>query len=241
MTGYISRFSKTLSIQIIIFIISITFLFFLIHQKLPKLGLADIDDEYIDPVLYSDIINEEENKHILKLANSKFKPSSTIGGVISNYRNSQTAWLPRDDPTVTSILKRICEVLNYPVENSEGIQVVKYERGGYYKEHYDTYNQNNEISAVFDEQGGHRVLNILIYLNENFIGGTTRFPRLDMDITPTKNSGLVFYLLDKQQKKCHPKSLHAGMPVIDGCKIIANIWIRERRFSGYSSSVGYST
>jgi len=244
LTSYISRFSKTSTIylQIIIFICSITYLFYLIRnqtklgiaglqKKPPKLGLADIDEEYIDPVLYSNIITEEENKHIVSLAHTKFKPSSTIGGVISNYRNSQTAWLPKEDPTVNAILKRLCRFVDYPIENSEGIQVVKYEKGGYYKEHYDTYNQDNEISAFFDEQGGHRVLNILIYLNENFIGGTTRFPRLDLDITPVKNSGLVFYLLDRQQKKCHPKSLHAGMPVIDGNKIIANIWVRERKFT----------
>ena len=211
---------------------SIIYLFFWINNNRQKrVGLADIEDEYIDPVLYQDIITEEENKHIISLAEPRFKQSSIIGGIISDYRDSQTAWLPRDDPIVNTILKKLCKFVNYPIENSEGIQVVKYEKGGYYREHYDTFNQDNEISKMFNIQGGHRVLNILIYLNENFEGGTTRFPRLDLDIEPKKNSGLIFYLLDKQQKKCHPKALHAGMPVIDGTKLISNIWIRERKFN----------
>jgi len=190
-----------------------------------------MDDEYIEPVLYKDIITEEENKHIISLAETRFKPSTTLGGIERSYRDSQTAWLTRDDTIIKTILERLCKFTHYPIENSEGIQVVKYEKGGYYREHYDTFNENDDITREFYRQGGHRVLNILIYLNENFEGGTTRFPRLYLDIRPKKNSGLIFYLLDKQQKNCHPKALHAGMPVTEGEKIIANIWIRERKFT----------
>jgi hypothetical protein len=37
----------------------------------------------------------------------------------------------------------------------------------------------------------------------------------------------VFHPLDKENKRCHPYALHAGLPVKSGIKYICNIWIRE--------------
>ena len=71
---------------------------------------------------------------------------------------------------------------------------------------------------------------MLIYLNDEFTEGATRFVVLKKDIKPPKYGGVLFYTLDKNLKKCHPKALHAGLPVKSGNKYVANIWIRQMRF-----------
>ena len=104
------------------------------------------------------------------------------------------------------------------------MQIVKYEKDNYYKEHHDSF---PFYDPDFLSQGGHRVLTTLIYLNDDFNGGETRFPNLNMNVKPMRNSAVVFRPLDSENKKCHPKALHAGMPVKSGIKYICNIWIRE--------------
>ena len=47
---------------------------------------------------------------------------------------------------------------------------------------------------------------------------------------PKKYNALLFYSLEKNGNKCHPLSLHAGMPVETGQKYIANVWLREKEY-----------
>ena len=75
---------------------------------------------------------------------------------------------------------------------------------------------------------GYRVLTMVIYLNDDFEGGATKFPNIDKEYKPEKYSGLLFYPMNKNGDKCHDNSLHAGMPVISGEKYIANVWIRDK-------------
>jgi prolyl 4-hydroxylase len=56
------------------------------------------------------------------------------------------------------------------------------------------------------------------------------FATLDKNIKPVRNSAIVFHPLDKENKKCHPKALHAGLPLDSGEKYIANVWIRQGPF-----------
>jgi len=30
--------------------------------------------------------------------------------------------------------------------------------------------------------------------------------------------------------RCHPKALHAGLPIKSGTKYVCNIWVRETKF-----------
>jgi prolyl 4-hydroxylase len=69
---------------------------------------------------------------------------------------------------------------------------------------------------------------MVIYLNDDFEGGATRFSKIDKNFKPKKYSGILFYPMNKDGDKCHENSLHAGMPVTKGEKYIANVWIREK-------------
>jgi len=221
---------------IFLFIIFIILLFLLLNyykisKILEKQGTSNIDDEYIYPEKIDNFINDTQSSNIINYASSRFSPSVVGGGLNNvfdeNARNSQTAWISKYNPIVIDIYKKICSNYNINIENVEDMQVVKYEKGNYYKHHHDSF---PFYEPDFLSQGGHRVLTVLIYLNDDFEGGETDFKELNQSFKPVKNSAIVFHPLDKDNKKCHPKALHAGMPVKSGTKYICNIWIREETY-----------
>jgi prolyl 4-hydroxylase len=120
---------------------------------------------------------------------------------------------------------------NTSFENVEHLQVVKYDENGFYNPHYDTVTNNDINSINFLIQGGHRVITMLIYLNDDFTEGGTRFVTLNKTIKPPKYGGILFYTFNKQIEKCHPYSFHAGLPIKSGTKYIANVWVRENKYS----------
>ena len=71
---------------------------------------------------------------------------------------------------------------------------------------------------------------MVIYLTDGFTDGGTFFPKLKKIYKPNKCGGLLFHPLSTNTSKCHPKALHAGMPVTSGIKYIANVWLREKKF-----------
>jgi prolyl 4-hydroxylase len=117
------------------------------------------------------------------------------------------------------------------IDNAEDLQVVKYQPNGYYNEHHDSCCDENDTCKDFLKRGGNRMVTMVIYLNDGFDGGATKFIKLNKEIKPDKYSGILFYSLNKNKDKCHSLSMHAGLPITSGEKYIANVWIREKKFT----------
>jgi len=196
-------------------------------QKYINAGFANIEDPYTMPVVKLNIVTPQEAQHILDVTKNKFKDSLIIGGMDTNIRKSQTTWLYRSDPIIYNITKRICEQYNYPIENAEPLQVVKYKPGGFYNDHHDSCCDDDEKCNDFVQEGGQRVLTVLIYLNDDFEGGGTQFSEINEIIKPPKYGGIIFRPMANDSNKCHPLGLHKGMPVKSGVKYVCNLWIRE--------------
>lgn len=194
-------------------------------------GYCNINNEYIPPKMYKNFISPKETKHILQLANPLFRESRLVSGFSENIRKSQTAWLSPSDPVIKQIIERVCTITNLPIENCEKMQVVKYEPNGFYNAHYDASCDDKKECVEFEKNGGQRVVTMILYLNDDFTEGYTEFPNLKKQYKPEKYSGLLFYSLEKNGNKCHPLSLHAGMPVKSGTKYIANVWLREKKYN----------
>ena len=235
------KFSKKFQTNLIIFIVLLSFVavVYYIWKIIPKrepfaqLGYADIEDEYVMPKVYENIITQEEVEYIFAQSKDKFVTSTVIkesdSGLDKN-RKSETFWLPKTDPVGKNIIQRICNIEGHPLENAEDLQVVKYTPNGYYNAHHDTCCHDDKPSLEFLKRGGHRIRTMLIYLNEDFDEGETHFPKLNQKIKAPKYGGIMFHPLDKSGTKCHPKALHAGLPVKSGEKYIANVWIRQSTF-----------
>jgi prolyl 4-hydroxylase len=197
-------------------------------------GFANIKEKYTKPEIVKDIVTEEEADYIITEAKKLFKESLIIGSsnkADTSIRKSKTAWLYTSDPIVHEIVQRVCDRYNYPIENAEPMQVVQYESKGFYKEHHDACCDNDPKCTEFVQNGGQRILTCLIYLNDDFTGGSTDFPELGVSIKPPKYSAIVFRPLENDGNRCHPLALHKGTEVTSGIKYICNIWIRQGEYS----------
>jgi len=198
--------------------------------KFTNNGYSKNDAAYTMPIIEQNMITPNEADYIKRITEKSFKDSEIIGGFDTNIRKSQTTWLYKDDPIIYNIIKRICDQYGYPIENAEPLQVVKYKPGGFYNDHHDSCCDTNDKCTDFVQNGGQRVLTVLIYLNDDFEGGATKFSELGTEIKPPKYGSIIFRPLADNSNTCHPLGLHKGMPVTSGTKIICNLWIREGEY-----------
>ena len=197
------------------------------YKRYTNSGFASVEADYTMPEIKNNIITPQEAEHILKQAESSFSDSQIIGGMDKNIRKSQTTWLYTSDPIIYNVVKRICDSYNFPIENAEPLQVVKYEPGGFYNDHHDSCCDKDSKCDDFVKKSGQRVLTVLVYLNDDFEGGGTQFSEIKKIIKPPKYGGIVFRPLADNSNMCHPLGLHRGMPVESGIKYVCNLWIRE--------------
>lgn len=185
-------------------------------------------------VLLDNLVTEEEADALLLLAESKgMRPSGVVSGddgtsIQHEARTSSSAYLKDDDtPLLDVISNRIAKLTNWPRENSEQLQLLRYEEGQEYKPHYDWFSRTVKGSEKHLSSGGQRVGTTVIYLQEADEGGYTRFPRVGFEVSPKKGSAIFFANVDSYGKE-DTAALHAGTPVIRGVKIVLTCWQRER-------------
>ena len=128
-------------------------------------------------------------------------------------------------PIIPEIRRRIELFSGVAQEHQEPLQILHYTRGGKYDIHYDAFSDGSPQL----KNGGNRVLTVLLYLNDVEYGGWTQFPHLMANIVPTAGFGILFRNTDAQNRQLR-ESLHAGLPVTNGEKWIASIWIRENPY-----------
>jgi len=200
------------------------------NKKKINLEFAIETDPYTMPFVIDNFISDAERKYIIEQSVDKLVDSKIVSGKNNLVRNSQQNWLPKTDTVIREIFDRASRTFNLPIENAEDLQVVRYKPGQYYNEHHDSCCDNNKHCQSFIKKGGQRILTILIYLNDDFEDGQTYFKNLNQKFKVKPGGAIVFYPLASDSNKCHPKALHAGLPVSSGEKWIANLWFRERKF-----------
>jgi prolyl 4-hydroxylase len=68
---------------------------------------------------------------------------------------------------------------------------------------------------------------VLIYLNDDYVGGETVFPRLGWAFKGQTGDALVFWNMSAAGER-EMNSIHAGAPVTRGEKWLFSQWVRER-------------
>jgi prolyl 4-hydroxylase len=131
-------------------------------------------------------------------------------------------------PLCERIERRLAELVNWPYENGEGLQVLRYKNGAQYVPHYDYFDPAQPGTPRILERGGQRVATIVMYLRTPERGGGTVFPDIGLEVAPIKGSA-VFFSYDRPYPDT--KTLHGGTPVTLGEKYVATKWMREREFN----------
>lgn len=203
--------------------------------NLPKRRARGYTDEtatWDPPTEVGPVLTPEECRAIIDFAEPKFSRSTLVAAdTVDTTRTSETAWLPRDHPLSKKLVAKAQELTGAPFENCEDIQVVRYKPGQRYLPHHDACCEDNEHCIKFENEGGQRTATLLVYLNDDFKEGYTRFPNWnDTKLRAQTGGGIFFRPLGRDDCRCHPFALHGGEPPIEGTKYLCNIWVREGRF-----------
>lgn len=130
------------------------------------------------------------------------------------------------DLIVLLIQTRISKIANVPLFTMEKSMVLHYNVGEAFDEHYDYLDPNKAAHAADMRQHGQRLATCLIYLNSDFDGAETSFPRINQKFRCDKGGALLFANVDRQGQP-DPNTLHAGLPPTRGEKWLFSQWIRS--------------
>ena len=184
-------------------------------------------------VVFGGLLSDEECEALIAAAEPRLARSLTVatktgGEEVNDDRTSDGMFFQRaETPLLQRIEERIARLLNWPIENGEGLQVLHYRPGAEYKPHYDYFDPAEPGTATIVQRGGQRVGTLVMYLNTPEKGGGTTFPDVHVEVGPQRGNAVFF-----SYERPHPstRTLHGGAPVIAGEKWIATKWLREREF-----------
>jgi prolyl 4-hydroxylase len=114
--------------------------------------------------------------------------------------------------------------LNWPIEFTEDLQVLRYDKGAEYKAHHDYFDPAAGLWTPNFRRGGNRVGTLIMYLNTPERGGGTVFPDVPMEVYARKGTAVLFTY---PQADPSSRSLHGGTPVVEGQKWAAVKWFRQ--------------
>jgi prolyl 4-hydroxylase len=144
------------------------------------------DSEYAIEEIPNFLSQEECNRMIELSVNNLSQSKLFKEGDVEDLdvRKSKQAWLTdQDDSMLAIISKRIAQRTNTNITDQESYQVVKYDKDGFYKPHYDACNLKVCDDCERMNLGkGPRYLTVLMYLNDDFEGGGTFFPELNQTV-----------------------------------------------------------
>jgi len=135
------------------------------------------------------------------------------------------------DLVLRLVIERIAGAVGLPTGHFEVAKLLHYEPGQQFAPHHDF--QDPAIPALAREvaRRGQRVATVLVYLNDDFEGGETEFPRLGLRHRGAAGDALLFANVRPDGALDHD-SLHAGLPPTRGVKWVLSQWIRSRPVDG---------
>lgn len=184
-------------------------------------------------VVFGGLLSDDECEALVadaapRLARSETVVIETGGNEVNPSRTSQGMFFGRGETALCQRIEaRIAALLNWPLVNGEGLQVLHYQPGAEYQPHHDYFDPAQPGMAAVLARGGQRVGTLVMYLNTPEQGGGTVFPDVALEVAPVKGNA-VFFSYDRPHAST--RTLHGGAPVVAGDKWVATKWLREGEF-----------
>lgn len=156
-------------------------------------------------------------------------PSVVGTGYVDASHRSSSSYHLYDSvhPLVHAIDKRIEKAMGINLAYSEIMQIQHYAVGQEFKPHHDYFTPDTAAFTKYATHIGNRTWTLMMYLTDTTKGGGTQFPKLGTTFYPKKGQALIWNNLYADGRP-NPDTLHAGMPVEEGIKVIITKWFRER-------------
>lgn len=191
-------------------------------QVTPKIISAD---PHI--ALYPGLFSAAECKYLSVLGTPWLEKASILdlsgsGRLDDEIRDAQSCAIPNlaEDLVVQAINRCIAAATGTEAGWGEPLNILKYTPGQQYKPHHDGTGSDN-VSV--------RALTALIWLNDQFEGGETDFPKINVRVRGSVGDMLVFRNI-RDDGSSDERMIHAGLPVTEGVKWMASRWIRTENY-----------
>jgi prolyl 4-hydroxylase len=185
--------------------------------------------------LFPSFLNDEVCDWLIERAKPRlvralvYDPGSK-SDVVSETRTNTSAGfnLMETDLVHLMVQTRISAASGLPFVNMEGSTVLHYHVGQQIDDHYDFVDPSIPDYEQEVRTRGERVMTFLVYLNDDYAGGETDFPRLDVSHKGRRGEGLYF-INALPSGAPDLRSRHAGRPPASGEKWTLSQFIRNRR------------
>jgi prolyl 4-hydroxylase len=184
-------------------------------------------------VVFGGLLSDDECEGLKALSAPRLSRSETVdnatgGSEVNAARTSDGMFFERGEHALISRIEaRIGELLRWPVDHGEGLQILRYRPGAEYRPHHDYFDPVHSGTPRILQRGGQRVGTLVMYLNTPDSGGATTFPEVGLEVAPVRGNA-VFFSYDRAHAST--KTLHGGAPVLAGEKWVATKWLRQGVF-----------
>jgi len=182
-------------------------------------------------VVFGGLLADDECDALVAAARARLERSQTVDnwsgdGEVTEHRTSEGAFFHRGETALLERIEaRIGQLLDWPVDRGEGMQVLRYGVGAEYRPHHDYFDPTVPGNPRLLGEGGQRVATLVTYLASPARGGGTTFPDVGLEVAPVKGNAVFFSYGVAHRSSL---SLHAGAPVTAGEKWVATKWLRAR-------------
>ena len=188
-----------------------------------------------DPLIktYPEFVNNDVCAWLIRKAQGRLTRAQVYDSVKrtvteSHTRTNSAAIFNMVETDLVNLLiqMRMAASTGINFRNFEAATVLHYASGEQISEHYDFIDPNTpDYEKVIREQG-QRIITFIIYLNDDYKGGETVFPELDISHHGSQGEG-IFFVNALKDGRSDLRTLHAGRPPLDGEKWIATQFIRN--------------
>ena len=203
---------------------------FLQHVTCEK-RLAEVPPKIIsaDPyiALYPGLFSQAECKYLAVLGAPWLEKAAILdlageGRLDERVRDAHCCSIPHlaEDLVVQAVNRCIATATGTRASWGEPLNILKYVPGQQYRAHHDGTGTDN-VSV--------RALTALIWLNDQFEGGETDFPKINVRVRGGVGDMLVFRNV-RDNGDFDERMIHAGLPVTEGVKWMASRWIRTENY-----------
>lgn len=171
--------------------------------------------------IYDDFIPSEVCQYVIRYTEEqtrldRSKVEASGGGFqhSSGRTGSSVTLKNRQDAVFQIIYQRVANWLGVPQKNIETLQCVRYGEGQQCKPHYDVNTNNRPLHTL------------LLYLNDDFEGGETFFPELNIKVKSAQGRVLHFLNCD-EANQILLQAIHAELPIQRGVKYACTMWVHD--------------
>ena len=193
-------------------------------------------DLHGDPLLrsYPQFIEPDISRWIIQRAKGRLTRALVYDAAVgrttehATRTNTSVSFNFLDTDFICALVQsRMAACLGLPFRHFEAMTVLHYDVGEQNAEHFDFVDPNVPDYERHIRERGQRVVTFLVYLNDDYAGGETEFPRLGIRHRGCGGEGF-FFVNAFADGRPDPRTLHAGRAPSSGEKWIVSQFIKNQ-------------